>query len=133
MPITILIVEDHEAVRSLLREWLLTAFPQSCVIEATSGEEAIAIAQARSPRVVVMDVDLPGITGIEATRQIKATVPSAQVVILSGHEADVYRASATAAGASAYVPKRTLQIELLPTLAALLSTQEESENMTDET
>jgi len=80
-----------------------------------------------------MDVDLPGITGIEATRQIKATVPSAQVVILSGHEADVYRASATAAGASAYVPKRTLQIELLPTLAALLSTQEESENMTDET
>jgi len=132
MPITILIVEDHEAVRSLLREWLLAAFPQCCVIEATSGEEAIAIAQARSPRVVVMDVDLPGITGIEATRQIKATVPSAQVVILTGHEADVYRASATAAGASAYVPKRTLQTELLPTLAALLSTQEESENMTDE-
>jgi DNA-binding NarL/FixJ family response regulator len=61
-------------------------------------------------------------------RRIKAKVPTAQVVILTIHEDDVYRADTTMAGASAYVPKRTVQRELVPTLKALLSTQGDSED-----
>jgi len=121
MPATILIVEDHDAVRRSLRDWLEVEFPQCRVIEAASGEQAIALIKGESPRLVLMDISLPGMSGIEATRQIKATLPSAQIVMLTIHEGDTYRADATAAGASAYVPKRAMQTELIPTLAALLA------------
>ncbi|MFQ5857360.1 MAG: response regulator transcription factor [Anaerolineae bacterium] len=121
MAATILIVEDHDAVRRSLRDWLEVEFPQCRVIEAVSGEEAIALIQIESPRLVVMDISLPGMSGIEATRQIKAALPSTQVVMLTIHEDDAHRADATAAGASAYVSKRVMQTELIPTLAALLA------------
>ena len=121
MPATILIVEDHDAVRRSLRDWLEVEFPQCRVIEAASGEEAIALIRIESPRLVVMDISLPGMSGIEATRRIKAALPSAQIVMLTIHENDAHRAEATAAGASAYVPKRVMQTELIPTLAALLA------------
>ena len=122
MQSTILVVEDHDAVRKSLREWLETVFPQHHVIEAASGEEAISLAQRESPCLVVMDLELSGVNGIEATRRIKAAVPTTQVVMLTIHEDGAYCADAIAAGASAYVPKRTMQTELLPTLTELLST-----------
>jgi DNA-binding NarL/FixJ family response regulator len=128
MSSTILIVEDHEAVRSSLRDWLKGVFPQCDVVEAASGEEAIAIARVRLPRVVVMDIGLPRMNGIEATRQIKATVPAVQVVVLTIHEEEAYRADAVTAGAAAYVPKRVMQTELVPTLATLLSNKKKPGN-----
>ena len=120
MTATILIVEDHEAVRRSLRDWLQVEFPQCRLIEAASGEEAIALIRVESPRLAVMDISLPGMSGIEATRRIKAALPSTQIVMLTIHEGATYRADATTAGASAYVPKRVMQTELIPTLAALL-------------
>jgi two-component system invasion response regulator UvrY len=120
MPTTILIVEDHDAVRGLLREWLETVFPQCQVLSAASGEEAVVMAQANAPRLVVMDIGLPQMSGIEATRCIKVQVPSAQVVMLTIHEDDAYRTDAQAVGASAFVPKRRMQTKLIPTLMALL-------------
>jgi len=125
MPATILIVEDHDAVRRSLRDWLEVEFPQCRVIEAASGEEAIALIRIESPRLVVMDISLPGMSGIEATRRIKAALPSTQVVMLTIHEDDAHRADAAAAGASAYVPKRVMQTELIPTLAALLANDQD--------
>ena len=124
MPMTILIVEDHEAVRRSLQDWLEVEYPQCRVIEASSGEEAMALVPIESPRLVLMGIGLPGMSGIEATRQIKAVLPSTQVVMLTIHEGESYRAEATAAGASAYVPKRAMQTELMPTLAALRSSRE---------
>jgi DNA-binding NarL/FixJ family response regulator len=126
MSTTILIVEDHDAVRKSLRDWLEVEFPDCSVIEAASGEEGIALAKAESPRLVVMDISLPGMHGIEAARRIKATLPSTQLVILTIHESDTYYADATAAGASAYVPKRAMQSELIPTLAALLASDDQT-------
>ena len=68
MPATILIVEDHDNVRRALGDWLKIEFPRCHVIEANSGEEAIGLIQAQSPRLVVMDIRLPGMNGIETTR-----------------------------------------------------------------
>jgi DNA-binding NarL/FixJ family response regulator len=130
---TILVVEDHDAMRKLLREWMEIMFPQCRIVEAASGEEALTIAQARAPRVVVMDIGLPQINGIEATRRIKAAVPTVQVVMLTIHEDEAYRVDAVTAGASAYVTKCTMLTDLLPTLATLLSTQDEPEDVRHET
>lgn len=123
---TILIVEDHDAMRSALREWLETVFPHCRVIEAANAREAIIVAQAELPKVILMDIGLPQMNGIEASRRIKASVPSAQIVVLTIHEDKAYRADAEAAGVSAYIPKRTMQTELVSTLAALLSDRENS-------
>ena len=121
MSITVLIVEDHDAVRRSLRDWFEVEYPQWRVIEAASGEESVDLIQTESPRLVVMDISLPGMSGIEATRHIKAALPCADVVILTVYEEDSYRADAAAAGASAYVPKWTMQSRLRPALTALLA------------
>jgi DNA-binding NarL/FixJ family response regulator len=117
---TILIVEDHDAVRVSLRDWLRAVFPRCHVLEAATGEEAVAAIDRQHPPLVVMDIGLPGMNGIETTRRIKAAAPEAQIVILTIHDGEAYRADATAAGASAFVPKSRMQTELVPALMALL-------------
>ena len=111
-------------MRKSLREWLEGAFPKYQFIEAASGEEAIDITRERAPCAVIMDISLPGMSGIEATKQIKATMPTTQVVILTIHEEEAFRADAEAAGASAFVTKRVMRKELVPALAAVLAAQE---------
>lgn len=122
---TLLIVEDHDAVRRGLRNWLKVEFPDCRVIEAASGEEAVVLTRTESPQLVIMDIRLPGMNGLEATQRIKANVPTAQIVMLTLHNDDVYRAAAAAAGASAYVPKQAASSELIPTLTALLANGQE--------
>jgi DNA-binding NarL/FixJ family response regulator len=117
----ILIVEDHVVVRQSLREWLELSFPQYQLLEATSGEEAVTMAQAMNPRLIIMDIGLPGMSGIEAAQGIKAVLPDTQVVMLTIYDDEAHRADAAAAGASAYVPKRKVQTELLPVVTRLLS------------
>lgn len=123
MPVkpTILIVEDNDAVRTSLRELLCATFPGCSFLEAKSGEEALALASPHPPDIVMMDLVLPGMDGIEATRHMKASAPDVQVVMLTIHEGSAYRADAAAAGASAFVAKRTMHTELIPVLATLLS------------
>jgi DNA-binding NarL/FixJ family response regulator len=121
MSLTVLIVDDHRAVRLSLRSWLEMAFPQCRFVEAASGEEAVTMAQSVNPALVIMDVGLPGINGIEATRQIKASRPDVLVVMLSVYDDEAYRFQAADAGASAYVSKWRMQAELQPVVAQLLS------------
>jgi DNA-binding NarL/FixJ family response regulator len=94
------------------------------VIEAASAEEAILLIRSETPHLIIIDFKLPGMNGIEATRRIKSSLPSAQIVMLTIREDDIYRAYATAAGVSAYIPKRAIPTALHPTLAALLSNAE---------
>ena len=116
----ILIVEDHQGVRQSLREWLELSFPGYRLLEATSGEEGVTLAQAMSPCLVIMDIGLPGMNGIEAAQSIKAAVPTTRVVMLTMFDDEAHRADAAAAGVSAYVPKRKVRTELLPILTRLL-------------
>src|SRR5258706_5455089 len=117
----ILLVDDHEAMRAALLELLNAAFPACRFLEAISGEEALAITVSQPTDIVLMDFSLPHMNGLEATRRLRAISPSIQVVIMSFHEAQRYRADAEAAGASAFVPIRTLPIELVPILESLLA------------
>ena len=117
----ILIVEDHQGVRQTLREWLELSLPHYQVIEASSGEEGVTLAQAMAPCLVIMDIGLPGMNGIEAAQGIKAVAPATPVVMLTMFDDEAHRTVAAAAGVSAYVPKRMVQTELLPVLTRLLA------------
>jgi DNA-binding NarL/FixJ family response regulator len=114
MSTSILIVDDHEKVRRALRKLLEVKFSQYQVIEASSGEEAVTLTLAEEPQLIIMDITLPGMSGIESTRRIRATSSSPPVVMFTIHEDDIYRQEAEDAGAIAYVAKHALQSELLP-------------------
>jgi len=123
---TFLVVEDHDGVRTLLLDWLGENFPESLLREAKSGEEAVSSAVTEPPDIVLMDIGLPKMDGIQATRRIKTAVPQAQVVIVTSHEASRYQSAAIGAGASAYVMKSRIYIDLLPILTGLFSHPKET-------
>ena len=120
-PQTVLVVEDHRATRTMLVDWLAAIFPNCQCLGAGSAEEAMELVRAHGPALVVMDYALPGMNGIEATRQIKQITPRARVILLSMYEAEAYETEAVAAGASAYLFKRTMYTRFVPTVQALLS------------
>ncbi|UCD97572.1 MAG: response regulator transcription factor [Chloroflexota bacterium] len=120
MVASILIVEDHEKVRKALRNLLEARFSHFQVIEASSAEEAIDLTLSEAPYLIIMDISLPGMNGIEATRKVRAIPSPPRVVIFTIHEDDIYREEARDAGATAYVAKHALQSELMPKLLALL-------------
>ena len=124
---TILIVEDHAGLRKTLGDWLRAVFPHCTVIEAASGEDAIACTHATPANDIVMDIGLPGMNGIETTRTIRTMRPETGIVMLSMYEEDSYVEAARSAGASAFVFKRTMQTELVPVLQDLLSDIEKAE------
>jgi PAS domain S-box-containing protein len=122
---TIMVVDDHQPLRESLRALLLEAMPDCSIIEAADGEEAIKIADTKSPDIVIMDIGLPGIDGIETTKIIHARKPELKVVMLSLHEEDNYRQEAKLAGASAYVSKRTMYKDLVTVVKQALKETEE--------
>jgi len=117
---TILIVEDHDQVRATLYDWLSVVFPQYTFFEAKSGEEAVNKVIAQTPTLVLMDIGLPRMNGIQATRMIKSASPETKVVILTIHEDPQYQTDAASAGANGYVVKRKMHYELIPILKKLL-------------
>ena len=118
---TLLIVEDHKALRKFLIELLGMTFADCLILEARSGEEAISVAHDQVPDIVLMDIGLPKMDGIEATRRIKADFPGVNVIIVSIHDGAIYRTKAEAAGAARYVAKKDLVFKLIPTVEELLS------------
>jgi DNA-binding NarL/FixJ family response regulator len=117
----VLIVEDHENFRLILRDWLRMSLPDLYLIEAKSGEEAFRLVSTRPPDIVLMDIGLPEMNGIEATRRIKAICPQVQVVIVTSHEGPDYELDAARVGASAFVTKRKMVSQLIPVMERLLS------------
>jgi NarL family two-component system response regulator LiaR len=110
--VTVLIVDDHSVVREGARAFLEAQADLTVVGEAESGEEAVRQAQALIPDVVLMDLILPGINGIEATRQIKRVSPRSQVIVLTSFYADEHVFPALRAGALSYTLKDIRPSEL---------------------
>ena len=105
--ITVLLAEDHMIVREGLRRLLEAERDIEVVGEAATGREAVTVARKLRPDVVVMDIAMPVLNGLEATRQIRHHVPDAKILILSAHNDDVYVERLTALGATGYLIKQT--------------------------
>ncbi len=116
--IKILIAEDHAIVREGIR-MILDAEPDFDVVgEAKDGRQAVDLARALSPDVVVMDISMPEMTGIEATQQIRRLCPETHVLILTMHEEESYVFQLLQMGASGYVLKRAAATDLVEAVRA---------------
>ena len=105
IPITIILVDDHEVVRNGVRAYLETLHDFDVVGEAASGEEAIGLVSDLIPDVVLMDLIMPGLDGVETIRRIKKISPRTQVVVLTSYHEDVHIFPALKAGAISYILK----------------------------
>jgi len=113
MPITVAIVEDQEPLRNTLARVINRADGFECVSHYGSAEEALKDLPNVKPQVVLMDINLPGMNGVECVRQLKQALPGTQVMMLTVYEDTENIFNALAAGASGYMLKRTPRAELL--------------------
>ena len=104
-PITVLLVDDHEMVRRGVRDFLETQGDITVVAEAGSGEEAVRLAAEHAPDVALMDLIMPGMDGVEATRRLTTRSPRTSVVMLTSYHNDEHVFPAIRAGALSYVLK----------------------------
>jgi DNA-binding NarL/FixJ family response regulator len=105
--ITVLLAEDHDVVRQGLCALLQADGHFRVVGEAHTGREAVAMAKALRPDVILMDIAMPLLNGLEATRQILAAQPAAKVLILSAHSDDEYLERSANAGVAGFLEKQT--------------------------
>ena len=118
MTTRLLIVDDHAVVRSGLRMLLENEREIAIVGEAGNAEEAIEAAMRLKPNLILMDIGLPDLSGIDATREIKKRLPDVSIVALTIHEDEEYFFKMLEAGATGYVPKRAAPEELLTAIRA---------------
>jgi two-component system invasion response regulator UvrY len=111
--ITVLVADDHQMVRTGIVRMLDQAEGISVIAEAASGEEAISICRALSPDVVIMDIRMPGIGGLEATRKLRQISPSTCIIALSAYDQEPMPSRLLKAGASAYVTKGASEDEMV--------------------
>jgi DNA-binding NarL/FixJ family response regulator len=117
----VLLVDDHKVVRQGLKA-LFTNEPDVEVIgEADDGRAALALVAELKPDVILMDISMPGLNGIEATRQIRQRFPQVKVVILSMHANEEYVFQVLQAGATGYVLKQSDSLEVLAAIRAALA------------
>ncbi len=123
MSIRILLADDHTILRAGLR-MMLNAQPDFEVVgEAQDGRQAIQEAQRLQPDVILMDITMPDMNGIEATRQIKKLLPETKVLMLTMHEHDEYVFQALRAGASGYMLKEAADTDLISALRVIQNGQ----------
>lgn len=123
MAISILIVDDHVLFRQGLRRVLELEAGFIVTGEASDGGEAIQLVKTSKPDIVLMDISMPNLNGLEATQKIKHIQPSTNVILLSMHEDSFLQQEAIRIGASAYVLKRSPYTELFSAIKKVHATQ----------
>src|ERR1043166_9696676 len=113
MPITVSIVEDNEQLRGTLARVIGRADGFKCLHQYADAEAALAAIPKEPPDVVLMDINLPGINGVECVRRLKQLLPQTQIIMLTAYEDTENIFNSLAAGASGYMLKRTPRAELL--------------------
>src|ERR1700758_4407845 len=112
----LLIVDDHEVVRRGVRSLLSEQAGLEVCGEAVDGQDALDKARELKPDLIVMDVSMPRLNGLEATRQIRSILPSCEVLVLSQHENNEMARQALNAGARGYVVKSSISRDLISAL-----------------
>lgn len=118
-PITVLIADDHQFFRDGVRALLDAQADMECVGEATSGEEAVRLAAETQPDVVLMDVQMPGMSGVEATRQIVSSSPQMRVLVVTMFEDDSLVFATMRAGARGYLLKGARHEDMVRAIRAV--------------
>ena len=116
---TILLVDDHQPTREEMRALVERQPDMTVLAEAPTGEDAVAQTRALHPDIVIMDILLPGMNGVEATRAICAENPGIKVLALSNHSGESLVQAILAAGGKGYVQKSRAFEELIPALLAV--------------
>lgn len=111
--ITVLLVDDHSLVRKGFRRMLEDDPELRVAGEASSGQEAIELAQKLKPQVIVMDMAMPGMDGAQATREIRKLLPETAVLMLSMYSQEGYVRNAFDAGAQGYILKNAMEVDLI--------------------
>jgi DNA-binding NarL/FixJ family response regulator len=117
--IRVILADDHTLVRQGIRQFLEEAGDITVVGEGASGEEALRLVAEHRPDIAILDVQMPGMGGLEATRQIKAGFPQVRVLILTAYEEDPYVFALLRAGASGYILKTADADDLLQAVRAV--------------
>jgi DNA-binding NarL/FixJ family response regulator len=119
--VKILLADDHAVLRQGLRRILEDRDDWRVVAEASNGRDAVAEAEAKQPHVAVLDIAMPILNGIEATRQIIRRSPGTKVLVLSMHSDQAYVTQAVQAGAKGYVLKESVGADIIQAVAALVA------------
>jgi len=119
MPIRILLADDHAVVRDGLRALIEKQTDMAVVAEAADGRECVRMAEEQVPDIVMMDIAMPNMNGMEATRRILAANPHCGVVILSMHQDESYLLGSLKAGAKGYLLKDSLRTEVVDAIRAV--------------
>jgi two-component system response regulator NreC len=123
MKIRILLADDHTILRAGLKMMLNAQLDMEVVGEAQDGRQAVQEAQRLQPDVILMDITMPDLNGIEATRQIKRVLTEVKILVLTMHENDEYVFQALRAGASGYMLKEAADTELITAIHVIKSGQ----------
>lgn len=115
-PLRLLVADDNENVRRTLRKLLSSEADFEVVCEAINGAEAVSKATEYRPDVVLLDITMPTMDGLEAARILKRELPSIQIIIVSQHDSRGFKWSALAAGVNGYVVKGDAARDLIPEL-----------------
>jgi len=117
--VRLFLVDDHAVVRAGIRALLVAHDQLEVVGEADTGEEAVARVPAADPDVVLLDLSLPGMSGIAVARALRAVMPAVRLVALSMHEDPEYVQGFLEAGGSGYVPKSSVETQLVDAILAV--------------
>ncbi len=123
MSITLVLADDHAVVRAGTRQLLERQLDMQVLGEAADGEEAVRLAKELKPDVVVMDVRMPKMSGVEATRRIKQETPEVAVLVLTAHDDDEYVFALLQTGANGYLLKTAETDELVRAIRAVAAGQ----------
>lgn len=111
--IKIMLVDDHRLVRAGLKRVLSESPDIQVVAEASTGEEALDLARTYAPDIVLMDINMPGIGGLETTRRLKQRMPEVKIIVVSMHLEEPYPSRMLAAGANGYISKDSAADEVM--------------------